>query len=78
MARTRSGAGNANRNQQPQPQVVEQVPIVGAAPEPITMAGVRTMIQTMLAEQREELRQMLLNDRDEPSVPVEQRELNDD
>ena len=50
MARTRSGAGNANRNQQPQPQVVEQVPIVGAAPEPITMAGVRTMIQTMLAE----------------------------
>ena len=42
MARTRSGVANANgnRDQEPQPQVVEQVPVVGAAPEPMTMAGV--------------------------------------
>ena len=46
MARTRSGAANANGNkdQQPQPQVVEQVPVVEAAPEPMTMAGVQAMI----------------------------------
>jgi len=50
MARTRSGVANANgnRDQEPQPQVVEQVPIVGAAPEPMTMAGVQAMILMML------------------------------
>ena len=77
MARIRSGAGNANRNQQPQPQVMEQVPIAEAAPEPITMAGVQAMIHTMMAEQREEIRKILLNNRSEPSMPVEQPELND-
>ena len=68
MARTRSGAGNANRNKQPQSQVVEQVPIAEAAPEPITMARVRAMIQKMMAGQREEMRQLLLNNMGEPSV----------
>ena len=77
MARTRSGAGNANRNQQPQPQVMEQVRITEAALEPITMAGVQAMIQEMIVEQREEMRQLLLNNRSEPSMPVEQLEFND-
>ena len=35
------------------------------------------MIQEMMAEQREEMRQLLLNNRSEPSMPVEQPELND-
>ena len=58
MARTRSGAANANgnRDQQPQPQVVEQVPVIGVAPEPMTMAGVQAMMQMMLDRQMEETR----------------------
>ena len=39
---------------------MEQVPMAGATPEPITMAGVQAMIQTMMTEQREEMRQILL------------------
>ncbi|KAL7591377.1 uncharacterized protein LOC111880758 [Lactuca sativa] len=57
---------------------MEQVPIVGAAPEPVTMAGVQAMIQAMMVKQREEMRQLLLNNRSEPSMPVEQPELNDE
>ena len=53
------------------------MPIVEAAPEPITMAGVHAMIQAMMDEQREEMKQLLLNNRSEPSIPVEQPELND-
>nr|KAJ0213759.1 hypothetical protein LSAT_V11C400190290 [Lactuca sativa] len=55
VAITRSGAANANgnRDQQPQPQVVEQVPVVGAAPEPMMMAGVQAMMQMMLDRQRD-------------------------
>ena len=78
MARSRSGARNPNRNQQPQPQVVEQVSIAGAALELITMARVEAMIHAMMDEQREEMRQLLLNNMSEPSMPVEQPELNDD
>ena len=55
-----------------------QVPILEAAPKPITMAGVKAMIQVMIAEQREEMRQQLLNIRNESSMPIEQTELNDD
>ena len=77
MEKTRSGAGNANRNQQPQPQVMEQVSVAEAAPTPITMAGVQAMIQAMMADQREEMRQLLLNNRSAPSMPVEQPELNE-
>ena len=76
MTRTRSGAGNVNENRN-QPHVVERVAVVAATPEPITMAGVRTMIQAMMAEQKEEMRQLLLNNRSEPSIPVEQPELNE-
>ena len=47
MERTRSGAGNANENRN-QPPVIERVAVIAAAPEPITMADVQMMIQTML------------------------------
>ena len=58
MAKTQSEAGNANenRNQRPRPQVIEQVPIVEVAPEPVTMARVQAMIRTMMVQQREEMR----------------------
>ena len=53
MARTRSRVGNTNRNRN-QPPVIQQIPVVVEdVPEPITMAGVQAMIQTLLAEQRE-------------------------
>ena len=73
--RTQSGLGNTDRNrkQQPYPQGIEQVPIVEVAPEPVRMAGV----QAMMVEQREEMRQLFLNNRGEPTMPVEQPELND-
>ena len=77
MAITQSENGNGNRNQQPQPHVIEQVPIVAAAPDPITMVGVQVMIQMMLDRQMEETRRLLLQDRDEPTMPVKQPELND-
>ena len=72
MARTRSGVANAigNRDQEPQPQVVEQVPVVGATLEPMTMAGVQAMIRAMLAKQSDEMRQMLHDNRDEPIIPL--------
>ena len=73
MARTRSGNVNANGDRN-QPPVVQQIPVVEeVAPEPVTMAGVQAMIRAMLAEQREEMRQML--NRDEPTMPIEQPEL---
>ena len=74
MVRTRSGVGNADENRN-QPPVIEQIPVVAAAPEPITMAAVQAMIRAMLAEQREEMRQMLHNNRDEPIIPIEEPEL---
>ncbi|KAL7618843.1 hypothetical protein Lser_V15G00012 [Lactuca serriola] len=74
MVRTRSGVGNADENRN-QPPVIEQIPVVAAAPEPITMAAVQAMIRAMLAEQREEMRQMLHNNRDEPVIPIEEPEL---
>ena len=79
MAITRSGAANANgnRDQQPQPQVVEQVPVAGAAPEPMTMAGVQAMMQMMLDRQMEETRRLLQQHREETMMPVEQPVLNE-
>ena len=74
MVRTRSGVGNADENRN-QLLVIEQAPIVAATPEPITMAGVQAMIRTMLAEQRDEMRQMLHDNRDEPIIPIEEPEL---
>ena len=77
MARTRSGAGNANGNRN-QPPVIQQIPVVVEdVPEPITMAGVQAMIRAMMADQREEMRQMLHGSYDEPTMTVEQPELKD-
>ena len=58
MVRTRSGVGNADENRN-QPPMIEQIPVVAAAPEPITMAGVQLMIQTMLDRQIDETRRLL-------------------
>ena len=66
---------NTNGNQQPQPQVIERAPKVASTPEPIMMAGVQAMIQAMMVEQREEMRQMLLNNSDKPILPIVQPEL---
>ena len=52
MVRTRSGVGNADENRN-QPLVIEQIPVVAAAPEPMTIARVQLMIQTMLNRQME-------------------------
>ncbi|KAL7582700.1 hypothetical protein Lser_V15G42899 [Lactuca serriola] len=76
MVRTRSGFGNANGNRQLEPRVIKRAPEVLVAPEPISMAGVQAMIRAMMAKQREQMRQMLLN-RDEPTVPIVQPELNE-
>ena len=70
MVRTRSGFGNANGNANAnQRHVIERSTEVAAAPEPITMAGVQELIRAMMEEQREEMRQILLN-RDEPIVAI--------
>ena len=74
--RTLSGLGNAIGNQQSESQVIERAPEVVAAPNPITMVGVQAMIWVMMVGQREEMRQMLLNNKDEPTIPVVQPELN--
>ena len=75
MVRTRSGVGNAdeNRNQIP---VIEQIPVVAAAPEPMTMAGVQVMIQAMLNNQMEETRRLIRQNREELSIQVEEPEVN--
>lgn len=74
MARTRSGNVNTNGDRN-QPPVVQQILVVEeVAPEPVTMAGVQAMIQAMLAEQREEMRRMLHENRDEPTIHVEPTE----
>ena len=75
MVRTRSGVGNAdeNRNQVP---VIEQIPVVAAAPEPMTMAGVQVMIQAMLNNQMEETRRLIRQNREELSIRVEEPEVN--
>ena len=44
--------------------------------EPITMAGVQAMILAMMVEQRDERRRMSRDNRDEPTTPVVQPELN--
>ena len=67
MVRTRSGVGNAAENRN-QPPVIEQVPVVAASPEPITMAGVQAMIQAMLDHQMEETRCLLQQNREEATI----------
>ena len=57
--------------------MTERAPEVTTIPEPVMMAGVQAMIRAMMAKQREDMRQMLCNDRDEPTVPVVQLELNE-
>ena len=56
--------------------MIERAREVVAAPKAITMVRVQAMIQDMMAEQWGKMRQMLLN-RDEPTMPVEQPELNE-
>ena len=75
MVRTRSGVGNAdeNRNQIP---VIEQIHVVAAAPEPMTMARVQVMIQAMLDHQMEETRRLIRQNREELSIQVEEPEVN--
>lgn len=58
MVRTKSGVGNVNKDRN-QPPVIERVSVVVATPEPITMAGVQLIIQTMLDRQMEETRRLL-------------------
>ena len=67
MARTRSGNVNANGNRN-QPPVIEQIPVVVAAAEPITMAGVQAMIQAMLDRQMEETKRLLQQNREEATI----------
>ena len=74
MVSTRRGIGSGNL--QPKTQVIEHAPEVTAAPVPITMAGVQERIHSMMAEQKEEMRQILHDNRDEPIVPIVQPELN--
>ena len=50
---------------------------VEVAPEPIMMEGVRAMIWAMMAEQREEMRKILLHNRDEHTILVEQPKLDE-
>ena len=64
---------NEDRNQ---PPMVEQAPVVAAAPEPMTMAGVQAMIQMMLDRQMEETRRLLQHNREEVSLQVEEPEVN--
>ena len=58
--------------------MIEQIPVVAAAPEPITMAGVQMMIQMMLNRQMEETRHLLQHNRDEPTVPIVQPKLDEE
>ena len=74
MARTQSRFRNANGNVNQCP-VIEHAPEVTTAPEPITVVAVQAMIRDMMAEQREDMRQMFV-DRDEPTLPIVQHELN--
>ena len=67
---------NANGNRD-QPPVIEQIPVVVAAAEPITMAGVQAMIQAMLDRQMEETRRLLQQNREEATIQIEQPELNE-
>ena len=76
MARTHSGNVNANRNRD-QPSVIEQIPVVVAAAEPIMIGGVQAMIQAMLDRQMEETRLLLQQTREELTMPIEQPELNE-
>ena len=66
MPRTRSGVGNNNmRNDHPEPRIAP-------AAEPITREEIQTMMQTLLAQQREETRLLLEQNvaRLEARVPV--------
>ena len=43
--------------------------------EQLTMAGVQAMIQAMMVEQREEMSQLIRDNRREPMEPIEQPDL---
>ena len=78
MVRTQSGFGNANRNDNAnQRPMIVRTPEVATTPELISIAGVQAMIRAMMAEQRDEMRQMLGINRDEPTVVMVQLELNE-
>ena len=57
--------------------MIERVPVVVEAPEPMIMARVQAMILTMLDCQMEETRCLLQQNREEPSMSIEQPELNE-
>ncbi|XP_052627652.1 uncharacterized protein LOC128134215 [Lactuca sativa] len=70
MESTQNGLGNDNP--QLDPHVIESVSEITAAPEPITMAGVQAMVQTMLDQQMEETKRLLQQSKVELTVPVRQ------
>ena len=76
MERTCSRNVNANGNIN-QSLVIEQILVVEAAAEPITMVGVQAMIQAMLDRQMEETRRLLQQNREEATIQIEQPELNE-
>ena len=50
MVRTHSRLRNYNGNQQPELQVIERVPEVATAPEPITLATIHAMLDRHMEE----------------------------
>ena len=76
MARTRSGNVDENGNIN-QPPVIEQISVMEAAAEPVTMVGMQAMIQAMLDRQMEETRRLLQQNREEATIQIEQPELNE-
>ena len=78
MVRTRSGLGDGNGNQQPEPCVIErtpwEVPVVGA----IKMEKVQELMQSMLDWQMEEIRKLLQENKDQPTAPGVQPEINEE
>ena len=73
MVMTHSGLENDNKSCWPEPQAIEHAPKAISVVERVIME----MLRTMFAEQKEEMRQLIRENRREPTVPVEQLELNE-
>ena len=74
MVRTHSGLGNGNGNQQSDPPVVEHVH--GAIP--VVKPVIMEMLKVLLAEQREEMRQLIQEIGRQPTMSVIRHELNEE
>ena len=74
MVITRSRLGNVDQN--PEPHVLEHSPEAVPVVKPVTMEGVQEMIWARMAKQREEMRQMLCDNRDAPTKSIMQPDLN--